>query len=219
MRLIAGANAATEARIAGRLITDGARYSTPGFLEIIASGATRLVTTPATPVIREHVSRGAGGAAPVPASVPKPLRRTECRMLVDLSTDDARWQVALPVLQELRPHLTDELLAQVLREGEPQGLRFTALFDGDRCLAIAGWRVLANTSAIRMLYVDDLSTARGERSRGHGATLLRALVERARELGCHRVDLDSGVQRHAAHRFYLREGMDIVGHHFRRQLD
>lgn len=140
-------------------------------------------------------------------------------MLVDLSPDDARWQVALPVLQELRPHLTEELLAQVLREGEPQGLRFTALFDGERCLAVAGWRVIANTSAIRKLYIDDLSTAGDERSRGHGATLLRALVERARELGCRRVDLDSGVQRHAAHRFYLRERMDIAAHHFSRELD
>ncbi len=139
--------------------------------------------------------------------------------LVDLSPDDARWPRALPVLQELRPHLTEELLAQVLREGTPQGLRYTALFDGDRCLAIAGWRVMANTSAIRKLYVDDLSTASGERSRGHGARLLRALADRAKELGCYRIELHSGVQRHAAHRFYLREGMDIGAHHFSMELD
>lgn len=140
-------------------------------------------------------------------------------MLVDLGPEDPRWDSALPVLQELRPHLTPELLSQVLQEGQPQGLRFTALFDGDRCLAIAGWRVMANTSAIRKLYVDDLSTASGERSRGHGATLLRALVQRARELGCYRIELHSGVQRHAAHRFYLREGMDIGAHHFSMELD
>src|SRR5699024_5027384 len=80
-------------------------------------------------------------------------------------------------------------------------------------------RVMANTSAIRKLYVDDLSTASSERSRGHGATLLRALVQRARELGCYRIELHSGVQRHAAHRFYLREGMDIGAHPFSMELD
>lgn len=140
-------------------------------------------------------------------------------MLVDLEPDDARWESALPVLQELRPHLTVQLLKQIQREGGSQGLRFTALFDEGRCVAIAGWRVVANTSAIRKLYVDDLSTSAGERSSGHGAALLGSLMERGRELGCHRIDLDSGVQRHAAHRFYLRERMDINSYHFSRLLN
>lgn len=139
-------------------------------------------------------------------------------MLVDLPRDDPRWDAALPVLAELRPHLTRALLDQVLTEGEPQGLRFTAVFDGDDCVAVAGWRVIANTSAGRKLYVDDLSTAASARSQGHGRTLLAALVERARDLGCHVVDLDSGVQRHDAHRFYLRERMRIDAHHFRLDL-
>lgn len=139
-------------------------------------------------------------------------------MLVDLEPNDPRWASALPVLQELRPHLTIELLEQVLKEGGSQGLRFTALFNQDRCVAIAGWRVVANTSAIRKLYVDDLSTSAGERSSGHGAALLSALMERGRELGCHQIDLDSGVQRHAAHHFYLRERMDISSFHFSRRL-
>ncbi|WJJ14595.1 GNAT family N-acetyltransferase (plasmid) [Prescottella equi] len=134
--------------------------------------------------------------------------------LVDLGTDDALWGSALPVLQELRPHLTRELLAQVLREGAPQGLRFTAVVENGRCVAVAGWRIIVGTSAIRKLHVDDLSTTASERSRGHGATLLSSLVQRARDLGCQILDLDSGVQRHDAHRFYLRERMDIRAHHF-----
>ncbi len=138
--------------------------------------------------------------------------------LVDLEPDDTRWEQALPVLQELRPHLTEELLAQVLREGAPQGLRFTAVFAHKRCVAVAGWRIIANTSAIRKLYIDDLSTAASVRSRGYGRILLDALRDRAIAAGCASVDLDSGVQRFDAHRFYLRERMDIVAHHFRRSL-
>ncbi|PPF23786.1 MULTISPECIES: GNAT family N-acetyltransferase [unclassified Rathayibacter] len=140
-------------------------------------------------------------------------------MILDLEPGDARWAAALPVLRELRPHLTDELLELVLREGAPQGLRFTALLQDDRCVAVAGWRVVVNTSAIRKLYIDDLSTAAAERSHGHGAALLTALAERGRELGCSAIELDSGVQRFEAHRFYLRERMDITAHHFARRLD
>jgi GNAT superfamily N-acetyltransferase len=139
-------------------------------------------------------------------------------VLRDLERGDPQWATALPVLRELRPHLTDELLDHVLRDGASQGLRFTALFEDDRCVAVAGWRVVVNTSAIRKLYIDDLATDAAARSRGHGAALLEALAARGRELGCRSIELDSGVQRHAAHRFYLRERMDITAHHFARVL-
>lgn len=138
--------------------------------------------------------------------------------VIDLAPGDPRWADALPVLQELRPHLTEQLLAQVIAEGGPQGLRFTAVFTGERCVAVAGWRIIANTSAIRKLYVDDLSTSASVRSRGYGRMLLDELRERAVAAGCSSLDLDSGVQRFDAHRFYLRERMDIVAHHFRRLL-
>jgi len=138
--------------------------------------------------------------------------------IVDLEPDDEQWAAALPVLQELRPHLTEDLLTQVLAEGTPQGLRFTAVFAGEECVAVAGWRIIANTSAGRKLYIDDLSTSGSVRSRGYGRMLLAELAERGAAAGCTRLDLDSGVQRFDAHRFYLRERMDIVAHHFSRDL-
>ena len=137
---------------------------------------------------------------------------------VDLPAGDPRWSLALPVLQELRPHLTEESLEQVLREGAPQGLQFTAAFSDGRCLAVAGWRIVVNTSALRKLYADDLSTTSAARSTGVGSALLKELRSRARMEGCHVLDLDSGVQRHDAHRFYLRERMDITSHHFAQRL-
>jgi ribosomal protein S18 acetylase RimI-like enzyme len=137
---------------------------------------------------------------------------------VDLTAGDSRWSEALPVLQELRPHLTFDLLQDVLAAGEPQGLRFTALYEDSRCCAVAGWRVIANTSAIRKLYIDDLCTTADARSLGLGTRLLAELCRRGVEAGCRSVDLDSGVQRYAAHRFYLRERMNITAHHFTRPL-
>ncbi|WP_169164744.1 GNAT family N-acetyltransferase [Cellulomonas taurus] len=138
---------------------------------------------------------------------------------VDLPAGHPLWSEALPVLQELRPELTAEQLEQVLAEGTPQGLRFTAAVDDGAVRAVAGWRVLANTHALRKLYVDDLSTAADARSRGYGSALLGELARRGRALGCTRLDLDSGVQRFDAHRFYLRERLHISSHHFVLPLD
>ncbi len=137
--------------------------------------------------------------------------------LVDLPAGDPRWAQALPVLRQLRPDLDAVHLDAVL--GDPaQGPRFIGAFAGSRCLAVAGWRIHALTLCGRQLYVDDLVTDESARSGGVGARMLARLVELARENGCARLELDSNVTRHGAHRFYLREGLRIDAHHFRVDL-
>jgi GNAT superfamily N-acetyltransferase len=139
---------------------------------------------------------------------------------VDLEPGDPRLgEDALPVLVQLRPQLTRELLDAVYAEGHPQGLRFTAAYDEQGgCVAVAGWRLMATTVAIRKLYVDDLVTTAERRSEGIGGALLAELGRRAREASCRAIDLDSAVTRAEAHRFYIREHMPITGFHFGREL-
>src|SRR5437660_7479892 len=109
----------------------------------------------------------------------------------------------LPVLIELRPDLDAHSLRQVYREGFSQGLRFTCAYDGlDRCVCVAGWRLMATTVAIRKLYIDDLVTTADVRSNGAGRTMLAELVQRAHRAGCRVVDLDSGLERARAQEFY-----------------
>lgn len=124
------------------------------------------------------------------------------------------------MLSELRPELSADQLESVYAEGHPQGLRFTAAYDEtERCLAVAGWRVMATTVALRKLYIDDLVTTAAARGTGVGQALLAELVERARAAGCAVLDLDSGVHRAGAHRFYFRERLAITSLHFARSLD
>ena len=140
--------------------------------------------------------------------------------LVELEPGDLRLAAeVLPVLLELRPHLTEESFDAVYREGYPQGLRFLAAYDGERCVGVAGWRLVALTHLGRKLYVDDLVTTATRRSAGVGHELLAELERKARAAGCTALDLDSGVQRFDAHRFYFRERLSITGHHFDKRLD
>ena len=52
------------------------------------------------------------------------------------------------------------------------------------------------------------------RSLGLGSALFDWLVAEARAEGCAKLELDSGVQRFDAHRFYLAKRMIISSHHF-----
>lgn len=139
--------------------------------------------------------------------------------LADIEPGDPRLASdVLPVLLDLRPHLTTESFAAIYAEGHPQGLRYLVAYDGDRCVGVAGWRFVWSTVAMRKLYVDDLVTDPSSRSKGVGRALIADLERRARAAGCSILDLDSGVHRFDAHRFYHREGLTISAHHFTKRL-
>lgn len=149
--------------------------------------------------------RGTGAAACHP----------ERMRLVELHPGDSRLQRdVLPVLVELRPHLDEERFIEIYDEGDDHGLRFRAAYDGERAVAVAGWRIVATAATGRKLYVDDLVTRSTDRGRGYGGRLLASLIGEARSAGCSIIDLDSGVQRAYAHRFYMREGFTIASFRF-----
>jgi len=120
-----------------------------------------------------------------------------------------------PVMRQLRTHCTDEkkFVAQVERQ-RGDGYRLAFLEDGGTVRAVAGYRMSESLFAGRFCYVDDLVTDAAGRSLGYGGRLFDWLVAEARAAGCAKLDLDSGVQRFAAHRFYLTKRMIISSHHF-----
>ena len=139
--------------------------------------------------------------------VPQPIR---------IARSDDELAACLPVVRALRPHLTAESFLERVRSQADAGYRLAYLEGADGVVAVAGFRIVENLADGRFLYVDDLVTRPDQRSRGHGATLLRWLWARAAAEGCGGVQLDSGVQRVDAHRFYEREGFVRSSWHFKR---
>jgi GNAT superfamily N-acetyltransferase len=125
-------------------------------------------------------------------------------------------------MRELRPRLTDaESFARHIDAVErPEGYRLVGVSDGDRVMAVAGFRVLNNLADGRTLYVDDLSTHPDARRRGHASALVDWCEGEARRLDCDTLSLDSAVgpDRQDAHRLYLNHGMRIAAHHFEKAL-
>ncbi len=124
-----------------------------------------------------------------------------------------------PVMRQLRMHFTDEqtFVAQVERQ-RADGYRMAFVEDEDEVRAVAGYRMSESLFAGRYCYVDDLVTDESVRSFGYGGALFDWLVAESRAAGCVNFQLDSGVQRFAAHRFYLAKRMIIASHHFTMEL-
>ena len=119
------------------------------------------------------------------------------------------------VMQQLRPHLTDEqaFVEQVHRQ-LAEGYHLAYCPEGGKARAIAGFRFLEFLAWGKVLYIDDLITDSATRRNGHGGKLLKWVIEQGRKAKCDQVHLDSGPQRHDAHRLYLNHGFKIIGHHF-----
>jgi GNAT superfamily N-acetyltransferase len=124
-----------------------------------------------------------------------------------------------PVIKVLRPHLVEtEFVPRVLRQ-QSQGYRLCCLRDSGIVVAAAGYRLLEFLAWGTVLYVDDLVTIPEKRGSGYGGALVDWLISQAREQGCDELHLDSGYQRHTAHRLYLSKGLKLSSHHFSIKLE
>lgn len=139
--------------------------------------------------------------------------------ILELAPGDERLADVFPVMHELRDRLDESEFPSVYERCHRDGLRIAAVFEGDECRAVAGYRIYTNLISGKHLYVDDLVTGAAWRSQGHGRRLSDYLVGLARDEGCSSVQLDSGAQRGDAHRFYFRERYKIHSFHFVRSLN
>lgn len=122
-----------------------------------------------------------------------------------------------PVIAQLRPAFSeDEFLQQVEALSRDHGYRLVFAPVNGKAGAVAGFRTGRSLSWGRYLYIDDLVTDSGMRSLGLGQRLMNWLFDEASRLRCEGIHLDSGVHRFDAHRFYMRNGLEIRGHHFSR---
>jgi len=123
-------------------------------------------------------------------------------------------------MRELRTHIQNEkaFVGRVLRQ-QKQGYQLAYLEMAGSVRAVAGYRFLESLFSGKNLYVDDLVTLESDRSSGFGGQLLDWLIKEAREHDCETLELDSGVQRFDAHRFYFHQRMSISSYHFRIKIE
>ena len=163
---------------------------------VIATGFERPSRTP---LFEEDSTGPPARAAPPrrearrpPARVARDLGRRHRRSVIPeglrelLPPDTA---LAFEAMRALRTHYTDEaeFVRRVDEVQRPQGYRIVGAFEGERCVAVAGFRVIHNLAWGDTLYVDDLSTLPEARGRGHGRALLEWCKEEGAPAGLRRV--------------------------------
>lgn len=136
-------------------------------------------------------------------------------MPVIIANKDEEILATYTLMKQLRPHLEEETyLSQIKQLQLEYGYKLIVIFENEEAKAAAGYRINHSLAWGKYLYVDDLITDQDSRSRGYANELFDWLDEELHKNHCSAMHLDSGVQRHDAHRFYLNRKMRISCHHF-----
>lgn len=139
-------------------------------------------------------------------------------MSIQLAESDIQILGCFPVMSQLRPHLEEDKFIEQVKYQMKEGYQIAFLEIEKQTLAVAGFRILTCLASGKFLYIDDLVVDEWKRSQNYGQQLFQWLIEYATDNHCQQLSLDSGVQRFAAHRFYLTQRMSITAHHFSIEL-
>jgi GNAT superfamily N-acetyltransferase len=140
-------------------------------------------------------------------------------MNINFANSDSDLARCFPIMVQLRPQLIQSEFIDKVKHQQQSGYFLAYLEESGAIKAVAGFRLVENLVDGRLLYVDDLITEASERSKGYGSALFDWLLKYAKSLNCVSVQLDSGVQRGDAHRFYFGKGMKISSYHFKLSVD
>lgn len=119
------------------------------------------------------------------------------------------------VIRQLRTDYSLESYVNYVKSLQETGFYLAYLLSGDKVICVSGFRIDESLSRRKYLYIDDLVTLNNARSTGAGKHMIDWLKRYANEYSCNSIHLDSGVQRHLAHRFYFKNSFDISSHHFK----
>jgi len=111
----------------------------------------------------------------------------------------------VPQLSSSSPPPTVEQLGEVV--SSPATDLFVAIDDDGEIVGMSTLAVFRIPTGLRA-WIEDVVVDGAARGRGVGEALTRAILDRARELGCRTVDLTSRPSREAANRLYQRLGFE-----------
>jgi GNAT superfamily N-acetyltransferase len=134
---------------------------------------------------------------------------------IQLATTEHAIAQTFQVMRQLRPALNEDTYVGVVQEQMANcGYKLSYLLISAKPVCVAGFRSCRSLGWGSYLYVDELITDSRHRSTGCGSAMFRWLIKWGRDHGCGELRLDSALERHDAHRFYLGERMDIACFHF-----
>lgn len=125
----------------------------------------------------------------------------------------------IPLVLKLNNHkISEAVLKQRFAEMVTQNYECAALYDRDKLIGIAGMWFCTRHYSGRSVELDHVIIDDAYRKKGLGKQFMKTIYDYALQKGFQSVELNTYVQNHLSHKFYMNEGFEILGYHFLKKL-
>ncbi|MBA6153330.1 GNAT family N-acetyltransferase [Gelidibacter maritimus] len=125
----------------------------------------------------------------------------------------------IPLMLKLNHHkISEAVLKQRFAEMVTQNYECAALYDQDKLIGIAGMWFCTRHYSGRSVELDHVIIEDSYRKKGLGKKFMKCIYDYAAQKGFQSVELNTYVQNHPSHKFYMNEGFEILGYHFLKKL-
>jgi len=125
----------------------------------------------------------------------------------------------IPLLQILNNTVSDEVLKQRLDEMLAQGYKCIGIFDENTLIGICGIWILTKYYIGKHIEPDNVIISPEYQNQNVGHQLMEWIENYAKSIGCVASELNCYVGNKRAHRFWEKEGYEVIALHFQKKLE
>lgn len=140
------------------------------------------------------------------------LRKAKCLEIKIATENEIKY--CYKMMHQIREDLSEKALQKMISEQIKNGYQLAYVLHNEQVICVAGFTIGQKLSIGKHLYIDDFVTDKSVKSTDAGKALLDFIKIYAKQQECKSIHLDSSVDRHDAHKFYLSQDLHIVSHHF-----
>lgn len=134
-------------------------------------------------------------------------------MEIKIASDD-EIKYCYKIMHQVREDLSKEDFLAVINAQIENGYKLAYVLDNNQIICVAGFTISHKLAWGKHIYIDDFLTDKSVKTTDAGKALLDFIKIYAKQQECTSIHLDSSVDRHDAHKFYLSQDLKIDSHHF-----
>lgn len=123
------------------------------------------------------------------------------------------------LIQEMYPSISYEEYSNELDVMLPHNYGQVAIYDGETCAGLTGYWIGSKLWCGKYMELDNVVVSSQYRSKGIGERLFKHMEQKAKDLGCTMLALDSYTDNFKAHKFFYAQSFVPRGFHFINILD
>ncbi|MFT5704005.1 MAG: GNAT superfamily N-acetyltransferase [Rickettsiales bacterium] len=140
---------------------------------------------------------------------------------INIKELNSKKEIALsfPILTQHHQYINKEDFLKYIDEIlEEKNYQMIGAYIEGELVGISGYWILTRFYSGKYVQVGNMVVNKNHRNLGIGKNLLQFIENEGKKQGCQHFILDSRMDNKKSHEFYLREGFEIMGYHFMKDI-